>query len=101
MKYSWVYIPAADNLEILALAELAFAAAAVEHLLEDTYAVADVGVDVGLHNWYKLNKNTNWMVHVTNALSWIFFGLKSIISVPFYSTGSIKHTWLSLFYKKS
>ena len=70
MKYSWVYIPAADNLEILALAELAFAAA-VEHLLEDTYAVAvaDVGVDVGLHNWYKLNKNTNWMVHVTNALT--------------------------------
>jgi len=46
---------AADNLEILALAELAFAAAAVEHLLEDTYAVADVGVDVGLHNWYKLD----------------------------------------------
>ena len=54
----FLYIPAADNLEILALAELAFAAA-VEHLLEDTYAVADVGVDVGLHNWYKLNKNTN------------------------------------------
>jgi len=45
-------------LEILALAELAFAAAAVEHLLEDTqYAVAGVGVDfdVGLHNWYKLD----------------------------------------------
>lgn len=39
---------AADILEILALAELAFAAA-----VEDTYAVADVGV--GLHNWYKLD----------------------------------------------
>lgn len=38
---------AVDTLEILALAELAFAAAV------DTYAVADVGV--GLHNWYKLN----------------------------------------------
>ena len=38
------------------MAELAFAAAAVE----DTYAVADVGV--GLHNWYKLNKNTNGLV---------------------------------------
>ena len=49
-------IPAVDILEILALAELAFAAAAVE----DTYAVADVGV--GLHNWYKLNKNTNDMI---------------------------------------
>ena len=41
------------------MAELAFAAAAVE----DTYAVADVAVGVGLHNWYKLNKNTNGMVH--------------------------------------
>ena len=44
------------------MAELAFAAAVVE----DTYAVADVGV--GLHNWYKLNKNTNGLVQVTNAL---------------------------------
>ena len=43
------------------MAELAFAAA-----VEDTYAVADVGV--GLHNWYKLNKNTNGLVHFTNAL---------------------------------
>ena len=58
----FLYIPAVDILEILALAELAFAAAAVE----DTYAVADVGV--GLHNWYKLNKNTNGLVQVTNAL---------------------------------
>ena len=58
-----MYIPAADILEILALAELAFAAAAA---VEDTYAVADVGV--GLHNWYKLNKNTNGLVHFTNVL---------------------------------
>ena len=49
------YIPAADILEILVLAELAFAAA-----VEDTYAVADVGV--GLHNWYKLKKNINGLV---------------------------------------
>ena len=58
----FLYIPAVDILEILALAELAFAAAAAA--VEDTYAVADVGV--GLHNWYKLNKNTNGLV--TNAL---------------------------------
>ena len=37
------------------MAELAFAAA-----VEDTYAVADVGV--GLHNWYKLKKNINGLV---------------------------------------
>ena len=39
------------------MAELEFAAAAA---VADTYAVADVGV--GLHNWYKLNKNTNGLV---------------------------------------
>lgn len=43
---------AADILEILALAELAFAAAAA---VEDTYAVAVADVGVGLHNWYKLD----------------------------------------------
>ena len=30
-------------------------------------------------------------------ISWILFGLKTIMSVPFYSTGSIKRTGLSLF----
>ena len=47
------------------MAELAFAAAAA---VEDTYAVAVADVGVGLHNWYKLNKNTNGLVQVTNAL---------------------------------
>ena len=46
------------------MAELAFAAAAAE----DTYAVAVADVGAGLHNWYKLNKNTNGLVQVTNAL---------------------------------
>ena len=51
------------------MAELAFAAAAAE----DTYAVAVADVGAGLHNWYKLNKNTNGLVQVTNALMLLVF----------------------------